>query len=393
MLTRRILSHCGLLLLLVTSACSSGAPAPTAAAAPTKAIQPSATPSATITPTPAPSATPTITPTAQPEKPEGAQAFDEGRDLWSKTEGGQTLYYFPDVKAWATALNQNPIYLVNSTNYATNLGTVLPPDFKSMQLHYYRVTGAERPFLTIEVPNAYDAGAFGGPLVFKADASHSIQDWVAILLAQRLNSKPLANVTPAMLVDVLQKLGTDSLVLAQDIPSVAKDNSQVTTKYWNPIHGIDLVEVPWTGTENDPSYYGRLSATMHWKLGVRGGDDAEHPGKLVVIFATNYTMRFNRDRREANMLVIGPLFPALLSQKGPLLDFVSVDPVDLGNFSQERVMLHTSKGTSLAELDGPFDSAEFAAFVASVSGANPFFVYQCVHLAKNGTEETIDCYQ
>ncbi|MBI3739390.1 MAG: hypothetical protein HY258_10125 [Chloroflexi bacterium] len=382
-------SRFAFIILLLLTACASAIPPSTAS------IPPSITPSPrpTLTPSITPSAT--ITPTPLPPTPNGAQGFDYQRQLSTKTENGTIYYYIPEIDEWAIPLNQKPIWLVNSKNYPNDVKNSLPAGYKSMSINYYRTPDAQQVFYSVEEPDEYESGWFGDKFSLAPHMWHSPQELVAMLLAERLNKVEEKTLTAQMLRDVLRQIGYRHLILALDVPVVAKDNSQVTTKYWDPNKNIDFIQVPWESTQNDPSFFGRLSYSYHWKLDVRGGKDRDHPGNLVVIYATSYTYRLH-DWEEADVFLLGPIFVALISQQEPLLDYVSSRADDMNNFTGERTLIHQTKGISYQELDASwhlFEMTDFA-YSASISAyfSAPFLEYRCIHFEKDGTQTIIYCY-
>ncbi len=381
---------CALLLLFFLAGCATAVPTPTAtaSAAPSLTLSPSPTLTPSITPSP------TITPTPLPPTPDSAQGFDYSRQLYSRTADGSVEYYIPELKDWAIALDQSPIPLVNTMDYPKDVAEAWAGVFKSMVVHYYRMPGAEQPFLSVEVPREYDSGWFGNKFSIDPRTWNSPQTQVLMFLAARQNKlTDKTALTAEMLGDVLKQIARRSLVLALNVPAVAKDNSQVTTKYWDPNQNIDVIQVPWKSTANDPSYFGRLSVSYHWKLDVRGGQDSAHPGRLLVYFATPYVNRVKHDFIEANTFLLGPLYPALLSQQEPQIDFITDRADDFNDFNGEAVWIHSTKGISYEDLHGPFFTFDLGNFAFSASGPNPFFKYTCIHFSnKDGTQSVIDCY-
>ena len=378
-----------MILSLFLTACASQAAIPTA----TAIALPSATSSPKPTFTPTETLTPTITPTPLPPTPKGAEKFDSSRKLWDRKENGTVSYYIPETDGWATALNQRPIYLVSAINYSKDVVAGLPASCKSMSVYYYRMPDSEQPFFTVEKSPSYDKGWFGDTYDPRPNYWHSLPTEIAILLAERFNGVERSEVTMVMLRDSVRKVCNHSLALALDIPTVAKDNSKVTTKYWDPDNNIDIVQVSWNSTQNDPSFFGQLSLSLHWKLDVRGGEDRDHPGTLVVIYATPYEYRFRKDIWEAVTIILGPASVAILSQKEPLVDFVSYRADDLNNFMDEARSLHRSTGMSYDEMYGPFSDFDPSKLSISAAISNPFFNFKCIHFEKDGSQTIIDCYQ
>lgn len=393
----------GCLVLVLLTGCANTTPAPitTVTVAITHTPGMTQTPEPTVTPSITPS--PTLTPTPFPPTPEGAQGFDDIRNLATKTEDGTTYYYIPEINGWVTALNQNPIWLVDEKNSAQNISGGLPDGYKSMRVYYYRLPGAAQTFYSVEEPSDYASGISGNSIfVAEPNMFHTTQDYVAMTLARRFNNVEELDLTPDMLQDVLTKIGDHSLVLALDVPTVAKDNSQVTTKYWDPNKNIDFVQIPWESTNNDPSFFGRLSATYRWKLDVRGGMDEAEPGNLVVIYATSYTYRLH-DWEEADMHLLGPIFAALISQQEPFLDYIAFSAADLNKFSGEFYSIYKPKGLSKEEEEKIWASSHYSemvdfAYSASLPAAlfdkyakPPFLEYQCVHFDQ-AKQTIIYCY-
>jgi hypothetical protein len=382
---------CGCLVLVLLTGCANTVPVSTA----TVTIPPSMTPSPKPTYTPSITPSPTITSTPLPPTPEGAQGFNDKRQLSTKIENGTTYYYIPETDGWATALNQKSIWLVNSENYPNDVASALPAGYKSMSIYYYRMPGSPQTFYSVEEPSEYNSGSFGGKFSLEPHMWHSPQERVSMLLAERLNNKEEKDLTAQMLRDVLGEIADHSLSLALDVPVVAKDNSQVTTKYWDPNKNIDFIQIPWESTSNDPSFFGRLAYSYRWKLDVRGGEDETNPGNLVVMYATSYTYRLH-DWEEADVHLLGPIFVALISQQEPLADYVSARGDDMNNFFGEWALIHKTKGVSYDEIEATvhlFEMTDFA-HSASISAyfSAPFLEYQCIHFEKDGTQTVIYCY-
>lgn len=365
----------------------------------TSTVPPSLTPSPKPTLTPSITPSPTITPTPLPPTPEGAQGFDNARNLATKTENETSYYYIPETSGWAIALNQMPIWLVDEKNSAGDIASGLPNGYKSMSIYYYRMPDSSQTFYSVEEPSKYASGATGnGEFSTKPNMFHTTQDYVAMVLAERLNGVEEKDLTAPMLKEVLNKIADHSLILALDIPKVAKDNSQITTKYWDPNNNIDFIEVPWGSTKDDPSFFGQRSFTYRWKLDVRGGKDESNPGNLVVIYATSYTFRLH-DWEEADIHLLGPIYVALQGQQEPRLDYVAFGGADLNNFIDEYWTIKRTKKLNKEELDKLWQTFHYEEMTdfshsASISAfwAYPFMDFQCFHFEKDGTQTIINCY-
>jgi hypothetical protein len=272
-------------------------------------------PTNTVTPSSTPS--PTITPTQLPSKPTGANTFDPVRLLWTKTENDTIFYYNPETASWTTALNEKPIYLIDAKNYTTDVATALPKNYQSMSLFFYRMPDSEEPFISVEEPIEYDNNWFGDEFTSDRKVASSPHELLLMALTERINEVQEEELTAQMLRDSLKKIADRSLILTLDIPVDTSNNDQVVTKYWDPNNNIDIIQVPWKIAVADPSYFGQSRYDHKWKLDIRGGEDKEHPGSLVVFFSVPFSNRFKYDYSQANLNLLGPVYIAIQSQEKP----------------------------------------------------------------------------